>query len=199
MIDDHGISQIARELTEAEQKIKDELNGNSLIEAEYQDNTEAVKTFQVVSGDMFSRIYEPVVRISLKEISFNPSCAAKMKNDYAELLFNPVERMLIVRPCESTHPNAIEWDCKSKGASSLCKILYESMGWDKEYSYRIPCQIMSITIPDVKVQDILLFDLDNYIGKAINKKEEIIIARKQAEMQAVQNEDAKSFYYPPRR
>ena len=197
MIDDHGISQIARELTEAEQKIKDELNGNSLIEAEYQDNAEAVKTFQVVSGDMFSRIYEPVVRISLKEISFNPSCAAKMKSDYAELLFNPVERMLIVRPCESTHPNAIEWDGKSKGASSLCKILYESMGWDKEYSYRIPCQIMSITIPDVKVQDILLFDLDNYIGKAINKKEEIIIARKQAEIQAIQNEDAKSFYYPP--
>lgn len=197
MIDDHGISQIARELTEAEQKIKDELNGNSLIEAEYQDNAEAVKTFQVVSSDMFSRIYEPVVRISLKEISFNPSCASKMKSDYAELLFNPVERMLIVRPCESTHPNAIEWDGKSKGASSLCKILYESMGWDKEYSYRIPCQIMSITIPDVKVQDILLFDLDNYIGKAINKKEEIIIARKQAEIQTVQNEDAKSFYYPP--
>jgi hypothetical protein len=197
MIDDHGISQIARELTEAEQKIKDELNGNSLIEAEYHDNAEAVKTFQVVSGDMFSRIYEPVVRISHKEISFNPNCAAKMKSDYAELLFNPVERMLIVRPCESTHPNAIEWDGKSKGASSLCKILYESMGWDKEYSYRIPCQIMSITIPDVKVQDILLFDLDNYIGKAINKKEEIIIARKQAEMQTVQNDDAKSFYYPP--
>ena len=49
----------------------------------------------------------------------------------------------------------------------------------------------------LKVQDILLFDLDNYIGKAINKKEEIILARKQAEMQAIQNEDAKSFYYPP--
>ena len=71
------------------------------------------------------------------------------------------------------------------------------MGWDKEYSYRIPCQIMRIPMPDDTVQDILIFDLDNYIGRAVNKKDEIIIARKQAEMQAVQNEDAKSFYYPP--
>ncbi len=197
MIDDHGISQIARELTEAEQKIKDELNGNYRNEAELQDNAEVIKTFQVVSGDMFSRIYEPVVRIGHKEISFNPSCTAKMKTDYAELLFNPVERMLIVRPCEASHPNAIEWDGKSRGASSLCRIIYESMGWDKEYSYRIPCQIMPIPMPADIVQDILIFDLDNYIGRAVNKKDEIIIARKQAEMQSVQNEDAKSFYYPP--
>lgn len=197
MIDDHGISQIARELTEAEQKIKDELNGNNRNEAELQDNAEVIKTFQVVSGDMFSRIYEPVVRIGHRGIFFNPSCTAKMKTDYAELLFNPVERMLIVRPCEVSHPNAIEWDGKSRGASSLCRIIYESMGWDKEYSYRIPCQIMPIPMPDNAVQDILIFDLDNYIGRAVNKKDEIIIARKQAEMQTVQNEDAKSFYYPP--
>lgn len=197
MIDDHGISQIARELTEAEQKIKDELNGKNQNEAELQDNAEVIKTFQVVSGDMFSRIYEPVVRIGHREFSFNPSCTAKMKTDYAELLFNPVERMLIVRPCEVSHPNAIEWDGKPRGASSLCRIIYESMGWDKEYSYRIPCQIMPIPMPDDTVQDILIFDLDNYIGRAVNKKDEIIIARKQAEMQAVQNEDAKSFYYPP--
>lgn len=197
MIDDHGISQIARELTEAEQKIKDELNGKNQNEAELQDNAEVIKTFQVVSGDMFSRIYEPVVRIGHREISFNPSCTAKMKTDHAEMLFNPVERMLIVRPCEASHPNAIEWDGKSRGASSLCRIIYESMGWDKEYSYRIPCQIMPIPMPDDTVQDILIFDLDNYIGRAVNKKDEIIIARKQAEMQAVQNEDAKSFYYPP--
>ncbi len=86
---------------------------------------------------------------------------------------------------------------KSPKISYICRIIYESMGWDKEYSYRIPCQIMQIPMPDDTVQDILIFDLDNYIGRAVNKKDEIIIARKQAEMQAVQNEDAKSFYYPP--
>lgn len=197
MIDDHGISQIARELTEAEQKIKDELNGGSQSETEFQDNSDVIKTFQVVSGDMFSRIHEPVVRIGHREISFNPSCTAKMKTDYAELLFNPVERMIVVRPCESSHPNAIEWDGKSKGASSLCRIIYESMGWDREYTYRIPCQIMTISIPNDTAQDILIFDLDNYIGRAVNKKDEIMIARKHQEIAEEQNENAKSFYYPP--
>lgn len=197
LLDDHGISQIARELTEAEQKIKDELNGKNRNETDLQEQSEIVKTFQVVSGDMFSRIHEPVVRIGHKEISFNQCCTAKMKTEYAEILFNPVERMIIVRPCEKAHPNAIEWDGKSKGASSLCKIIYESMGWDIEYSYRIPCQIMPIDLPDATVQDILIFDLDNYIGRAVNKKDEIIIARKQQEISAKQNEDARSFYFPP--
>lgn len=197
MIDDHGISQIARELTEAEQKIKDELNGTAQNNLEHQNSEEVVRSFQVVCGDMFSRIHEPVVRIGIREIAFNSSCTAKMKTKYAELLFNPVERMLIVRPCENTHPNAMEWDGKSRGASSLCRILYETMGWDREYSYRIPCQTMHISMSDDTMQDILLFDLDNYFGRAVNKKDEIIIARKQAEMQAMQNEEAKSFYYPP--
>lgn len=146
---------------------------------------------------MFSHICEPVVRIGHKEISFNHSCTAKMKTDYAEILFNPVERMIIVRPCEKEHPNAIEWDGKSKGASSLCRIIYESMGWDKEYSYRIPCQIMPIDTPDETVQDILIFDLDNYIGRAVNKKDEIIIAQKQQEFSAKQEKDARSFFFPP--
>ena len=50
------------------------------------------------------------------------------------------------------------------------------MNWDIEYSYRIPCQVMTIELPDDKIQDILIFDLDNYIGRAIDKKDEIIIA-----------------------
>ena len=176
LIDDNGISQIARDLTEAEQKIKDELNGLHDSDTDIHKQSEIIKTFQVVSGDMFSRIHEPVVRIGQSDILFNQSCTAKMRTKLAEILFNPVERMIVVRPCDRKNENAILWDGKSKGASSLCKIIYETMGWDREYSYRIPCQIMSVDMPDDKVQDILLFDLDNYIGRAVNKKEEILLA-----------------------
>lgn len=197
LIDDHGISQIARDLTEAEQKIKDELNGMHDSDTDIHEQSEIIKTFQVVSGDMFSRIHEPVVRIGQSDILFNQSCTAKMRTKLAEILFNPVERMIIVRPCEKKNENAILWDGKSKGASSLCKIIYETMGWDREYSYRIPCQIMSVDMPDDKVQDILLFDLDNYIGRAVNKKEEILLARQRQTMEEEQNEEAKSFYFPP--
>lgn len=196
LLDDHGISQIARDLTEAEQKIKDELSGTDSDEADISEQAEIVKTFQVVSGDMFSRISEPVVRFNQNGILFNQYCTAKMKAEYAEILFNPVERMIIVRPCEKKHRNSVKWNGKSFGASAFCRIIYESMNWDTEYSYRIPCQVIAIDTPS-SVQEILIFDLDNYIGRAINKKDEIIIARKRQELEEEQNEDAKSFFFPP--
>ena len=114
--------------------------------------------------------------------------------EYVEMLFNPVERMMIVRPCDQSHPNAIPWAPKSIGASSLVRVLYDSMGWQEDYTYRVPCQ----TIREPGGNSVVLcFDLDNYIGRAINKKDEVIMARKEAELAEEQNEKAKSYYYPP--
>lgn len=42
-----------------------------------------------------------------------------------------------------------------------------------------------------------MFDMDNYVGRAVSKKDEVIIARKEAEAVAEEREDAKSYYYPP--
>ena len=58
LVDDHGIAQIARDLTAAEQEIKDELEGKEADEAEAIDKEEAARSFQVVSGDMFSRVFD---------------------------------------------------------------------------------------------------------------------------------------------
>lgn len=197
LIDDHGISRIARELTEAEQRIKDELDGIDRSKQELEEQAETVRTFQVVSGEMFSHIYEPVVRIGQRDILFSTNCVAKMRADYAEILFNPVERMLVVRPCDKRNPNAIAWGGKNRGASYLCRILYVSMGWDTEYTYRIPCQPIILTAPDETVQQVLVFDLDNYIGRAVNKREEIIQAREEQERAEKLAEDAKSYFIPP--
>ena len=197
LIDDHGISRIARELTEAEQRIKDELDGIDRSKQELEEQAETVRTFQVVSGEMFSHIYEPVVRIGQRDILFSTNCVAKMRADYAEILFNPVERMLVVRPCDKRNPNAIAWGGKNRGASYLCRILYVSMGWDTEYTYRIPCQPIILTAPDETVQQVLVFDLDNYIGRAVNKREEIIQAREEQERAEKLAEEAKSYFIPP--
>ena len=197
LMDDHGISRIARELTEAEQRIKDEMDGIDRSKQALAEQAETVKTFQVVSGEMFSQIHEPVVRIGQKDILFNSNCVAKMRALYAEILFNSVERMIVVRPTNKSNPNAIEWGSKSRGASYLCKILYESMGWDPEYTYRIPCQPIFLTAPDDTVQQVLVFDLDNYIGRAVNKREEIILAREEQERAEKLAEEAKSYFIPP--
>ena len=198
LVDDHGIAQIARDLTAAEQEIKDELEGKEAEEADSLDKEEAARAFQVVSGDMFSRVHEPVVRITTKGITFNKSCISKLSGaETVELLFNPVERMIVIRPCKPEHPNAISWDSKYKSAAPLTKVFYDSMGWETDYSFRIPCQTVSNPYMASVNGMVLVFDMDNYVGRAVSKKDEVIIARREAEAVAEEREDAKSYYYPP--
>ena len=61
----------------------------------------------------------------------------------------------------------------------------------------IPCQPIILTAPDDTVQQVLIFDLDNYIGRAVNKREEIIQARQEQEREDKLAEEAKSYYFPP--
>ena len=79
----------------------------------------------------------------------------------------------------------------------MCKVLYDLMGWEADYSFRIPCQILKNPDPDAKVGAILAFDLDNYIGRAMSRKDEVIIAQKATELATEPKDEAKSFYYPP--
>ena len=194
LVDDHGIAQIARDLTAAEQQIKNELEGSIYSEEESKEKESAAKSFQVVRGDMFSRAFEPVIRITSREFSFSKSCVSKMETAFAEFLFNPVERMVIVRPCRQDHPNAFPWNEKYKGAAPLTKILFNSMSWDPEYTFKVPCQ--TITNPASGDQVVLAFDLDNYVGQTAAKKEEVIIPKKKSSPTGEQ-EEAKSYYYPP--
>ena len=199
LVDDHGISRIARDLTAAEQEIKDELEGKAEEEAEAVDKENAAKTFQVVSGNMFSRARDPVLCITTTGITFNKTCVDKLhKVTHVELLFNPVERIIIVRPCRPDHPNAIVWDSKYKSAGPLAKVLYNSMGWETDYTFRIPCQVIRNTNMSPSTGTVLAFDLDNYIGRAAGKKDEVIIPAKEQESPADEEHDeAKSYYYPP--
>ena len=124
---------------------------------------------------MFSSVNEPVIRIGKNSIAFSSVCTGKLDTGHVEILFNPVERMIVVRPCGEDHPNAFPWRSKGIGATSLSKIFYESMSWDDEYTYRIPCQRL-----EKDGNAVLVFDLDNFIGRAMNKTDEVIIARKEA-------------------
>ena len=157
-----------------------------------------MKAFQVVSGDMFSRLHDPVIRITTNGITFNKSCTSKLpRATHVELLFNPVERMIVVRPCREDHPNAIAWDAKYKSAAPLTKVIYDSMGWETDYSFRVPCQSVSHDKSSLYSDTVLVFDLDNFIGRATAKSDEVIMAKKEDELETEQREDAKSFYYPP--
>jgi hypothetical protein len=68
--------------------------------------------YQVVDADMFSHAYDPVVRFTRRSIAFNSTCIARLidvytapdgldakRCQYVEFLFNPIEKMVAVRPC----------------------------------------------------------------------------------------------------
>lgn len=93
--------------------------------------------------------------------------------------------MLIVRACSADHPNAIRWKNGEIRATALCSLFYDAMDWDRDYSYKIPCQQIT--------EKVLAFDLDQFIGQCRAKKEEAVIhIQKEA-----QKEEAKSYFYPP--
>lgn len=199
LMDDQGIQQIARELTREEIRIKKELEGQKEEDAALRHSDSAVKIFQVVSGDMFSRATDPVIHISRGSISFNKTCVKRLepyvKDGYVELLFNPVERMLIVRPCGEETPNAIPWNNRPKGAKALSKIFYEIMDWGADYAYKIPASLSAHGGDAV-----LVFDMDNYIGCAGKEKDAIISVKENAsEKESVSDEESetKGIYYGP--
>ena len=185
LMDDHGIAQIARDLTEAEQEIKDELEGIKEGSGPSEKSGKEEKIFQVVSGNFFSRISQPLVHITGRSITFSKVCVEKITTDSVEILFNPVERMLLVRACSADHPNAIRWKNGEIRATALCSLFYDAMDWDRDYSYKIPCQQIT--------EKVLAFDLDQFIGQCRAKKEEAVIPiQKEAP-----KEEAKSYFYPP--
>ena len=178
LTDDGGIQRIARVLTQAEEAVKAQLEGTPTPEKGNDAVPQARIGFQVVSGSMFSHAFDPYVKFTPAGFSFTSACIARLarmdtqlhRQGHVEVLLNPVERMLAVRPCEPDYPNAIRWaDEKGKSrwlsARAFCTILYELLGWDEGFSHRVPATIR------VRNDDVVsFFDLDNYVGVPIRKK-----------------------------
>lgn len=185
--DDNGVQRIARALTMEEAAVKAQMEGTT-SDDERENQAQVVKQgFQVVNGNMFSHANEAVISIWPSVIRFSASCISRLKTALAdeagtlivipawvEILLNPVERVLAVRPCVPEDSNAIRWSTQDGhsvhiSAKAFCSILYEILGWEADYAYRVP-----VTVRTMNGQTILFFDLDNYIGREIGKKDTAI-------------------------
>ena len=183
-----------------EEAVKAQLEGKP-AEAQEEKKRVPVEGFQVVSADMFSHALDPVVRFSKNQIAFNSTCISRLnriaqsgtslslnRTQYVELLFNPVERMLAIRPCAEDNPNAICWATESGksrmvSASAFCRILFSILDWDSEYTYRVPCIVRSRGD-----ETILFFDLDNFIGSAKKSRDENLEEEVAAAEEAIREE-----------
>ena len=103
--------------------------------------------YQVVRGQfMMHRAECPAITINDKRISFNVECQRKFHDvNYIQLLIHPVERKIAIRPCLAMDVHSIRWRIdagrpfipKSIACQYFADALYQIMGWNPEYQYRI--------------------------------------------------------------
>jgi site-specific DNA recombinase len=112
--------------------------------------------FQVVSMSLFSRAQEPALIVTEESFRFKKTCIDKMGSvTHVEMLLNPLEHLIVIRPCAPDHPNAIPFRAVAYNAKSLTGLLFTLMGWEQGYRYYMPAIIRT------KGQDrIMFFDLD---------------------------------------
>ena len=102
--------------------------------------------YQVVRREFFSHKYDPTLTIKGNSITFNNACISKLESVvYVQVLVNPITEKLVIRPCEEGARDAIRWciakEDKRKSRQITCGLftakLYEMMGWEALYRYKL--------------------------------------------------------------
>ena len=102
------------------------------------------------------------MKITPSSIGINNACGEIIASDYIEILFNPVEKLIAIRPSEKELPGALRWkkekDGKevtvSIGCTAFMTIVYQLMKWPKLWNTSI------LAVPYQRNgEGILIFDL----------------------------------------
>ena len=101
--------------------------------------------YQVVRGEFFSHIYEPSFCLSGNKVYVNSTCLKKLPDyEYVQILVNPDEKKLAVRPCSEDERDSFRW-CSASGKRTpkqiTCRMFFakvmELMGWNPGYRYKL--------------------------------------------------------------
>lgn len=117
--------------------------------------------FQVVRGEFFAHIAEPSISFCNNKVNVNTACIKKvLETDYVQILVNPDDKILAVRPCDEDMKDSIRW-CSATSKRSpkqiTCKIFFakvmDLMNWDGANRYKLLGKL-------IKTKDELLFIFD---------------------------------------
>ncbi len=123
--------------------------------------------FQVTKAELFSHLREPSISVAGDRIKFNMACLRRFPGvTHIQLLINPDQKRLIIRPSEPDAPDALRWcsgggEKEIKNRDMICRIfagkLYELMNWNHDYRYKI---LGKIAMSDNEV--VFLFRLSDF-------------------------------------
>lgn len=101
--------------------------------------------YQVVRGEFFSHLYEPSFSFNNDKVYVNSACIRKIPDyDYVQILVNPEEKKLAVKPCAEDERDSFRWcSAGTKRASKqiTCRMFFAKvmalMGWNGSYRYKL--------------------------------------------------------------
>ena len=121
--------------------------------------------YRIVRSQFFNSAGKPTMTIAKGRVRFNTNCLRKFEDvEYVELLLNPVDKCIAVRPCDRDNPNAIRWgrlkDSKwvvtSKSCSGFAGPLFNIMSWKVDCGYKLYGQFL-----EQNGDKLLVFDLSD--------------------------------------
>ena len=102
--------------------------------------------YQVVRREFFSHIHEPSITFNRCRISLNTACLKRLPaEDYVQILVNPGEKKLAVRPRAEDEKDTFLW-CTARGEKRkprqiTCRMFFakiiQLMDWNPDYRYKI--------------------------------------------------------------
>lgn len=110
-----------------------------------EDNTFNYEGFQVVRGEFFAHIYEPSFTFNNYKVSVNTACIKKLPDvEYVQILVNPENKKLAVRPCSEEEKDSFRWCSNGKKRAPkqiTCRIFFAKiitlMGWNPNHRYKL--------------------------------------------------------------
>jgi hypothetical protein len=140
---------------EAEHKISGDINAQSieqvvdlkltLREDIIKDDDFKYDGYQVVRGEFFAHIKEPSITFNRHKISINTACLNRLPSvDYVQILVNPVELKLLVRPSSEDEKDSFIWCSKGekrRPKQVTCRVFFakimDLMGWNPDFRYKL--------------------------------------------------------------
>lgn len=105
-----------------------------------------LRGFEIARSEFFETTRSPNVTFNHKKIKFSTAVVRKFgKNNYVELLINPISRRFAVRPTTPDNRNAVVcsrldfgvYYPKDIATAAFSETIYSLFGWNTDYKYRI--------------------------------------------------------------
>jgi hypothetical protein len=104
--------------------------------------------YQVVRGEFFAHIHEPAITFNNCKISLNAACVNKLPDvDFVQILVNPEEMKLAVRPCGEDAKDSFPWcgikrkNGRKQSRQITCRMFFaktvQLMGWNPDHRYKM--------------------------------------------------------------